>query len=207
MMGPASVFQSGYQQGYRDGFRSGFASESPRWRGDGNRGSRRLLSRRQLLCSGFLHPRPPTTPIQTASPWPARTSQDKPFNPNPVLVSTAAITNIAGEYGNKNAYKGEYTDGLSRGYGPRLSEDTKGSPWSMGLSFAKRPRVARGSGVLAPSLPRGECRLQGTFANASKRERRRSVPRPGFEALDFSLCPNRPSFQPAFKQRGVGFLQ
>jgi len=116
-MGPASVFQSGYQQGYRDGFRSGFASESPGWRGDGNRDRDASYRGGNSYGSGSYTRVAYDTGYQDGVTM-AREDlyKNKPFNPNPRARFDGRDHEYRREYGNKNAYKGEYTDGYRAGY-------------------------------------------------------------------------------------------
>jgi len=122
-MGPMNVFQNGYQQGYADGFRSGFESERPGWRGDrdGDRDNRyrndgyngdgyygnNVYDSRVGYDTGY----------QDGATM-AREDQykNKPFNPNPRARFDDRDHGYRREYGDKNSYKAQYTDGYRAGY-------------------------------------------------------------------------------------------
>jgi hypothetical protein len=89
-MGPQRAFQNGYQQGYADGFQSGFNSERPGWRGDGDRDGVTMAREDQY--------------------------KNKPFNPNPRARFDDRDHGYRRDYGDKNAYKAQYTDGYRAGY-------------------------------------------------------------------------------------------
>jgi len=110
-MGPASVSRAAIQQGYRDGFRSGSRVRAH----DGAAMATGIATPPIAAATSmlrFLHPRRYNTGYQDGVTMAPRTSTRTSRSiPTPVLVSTAAITNIAASTANKNAYKGEYTDG------------------------------------------------------------------------------------------------
>ena len=120
-MGPQNVYQNGYQQGYADGFRSGFNSERPDFRGDrdgdrddryrnngyyGNYGNNAYDSRIGYDCG-----------YQDGATM-AREDQykNKPFNSNPRARFEDRDHGYRREYGDKNSYRAEYTDGYRAGY-------------------------------------------------------------------------------------------
>ncbi len=120
-MGPVNAFQNGYQQGYADGFRSGFASEQRGWRGDrdraiaiyGYRGNGYYGNGYSSYNSRIGY----DTGYQDGVTV-AREDQykNKPFNPNPRARFDGRDHNYRREYGDKNAYKAQYTDGYRAGY-------------------------------------------------------------------------------------------
>jgi hypothetical protein len=119
-MGPVNAFQNGYQQGYADGFRSGFNSERPGWGGDGGDryrgddyhgngyyGSHYSYNSRAGYDIGYQD-----------GVTMAREDQykNKPFNPNPRARFGGRDNGYRREYGDKNAYRDQYTDGYRAGY-------------------------------------------------------------------------------------------
>ena len=118
-MGPLNVFQNGYQQGYADGFRSGFNHEQQGWRGgrddryrnDGYRGNGYYGNNAYDSRVGY------DTGYQDGTTM-AREDlyKNKPFNPNPRARFEDRDHGYHREYGDKNSYKAEYTDGYRAGY-------------------------------------------------------------------------------------------
>jgi hypothetical protein len=122
-MGPVNAFQNGYQQGYADGFRSGFIAERPGWRdGDGDRddryrggayygngyyGGSYAYNSRIGYDTGYQ---------DGATMAREDISKSKPFNPNPRARFDDRDHGYHREYGDKNAYKAQYTDGYRAGY-------------------------------------------------------------------------------------------
>jgi len=124
-MGPVNAYQNGYQQGYSDGFRNGFIAERPGWRdrdgdryrGDGYRdegyrgngyygGNYRYDSR-----AGYNAGYQDGTTMAREDQY-----NRKPFNPNPRARYGGRDNGYVREYGDKNTYKAEYTDGYRAGY-------------------------------------------------------------------------------------------
>jgi hypothetical protein len=119
-MGPVNTFQNGYQQGYADGFRSGFISERPErrdrddyryrdngYRGDSYYGGHERYDSRAGYNTGYQDGGTMAREDQY---------QNKPFNPNPRARFGGRDNGYVREYGDKNAYKAEYTDGYRAGY-------------------------------------------------------------------------------------------
>ena len=119
-MGPVNAFQNGYQQGYADGFRSGFNSERPGWRGDrddhyrgenyygnGSYGGNDRYDSRAGYDNGYR---------DGASIAREDLYNRKPFNANPRGRFSDRDNGYAREYGDRNAYRAEYTDGYRAGY-------------------------------------------------------------------------------------------
>jgi hypothetical protein len=121
-MGPVNVYQNGYQQGYADGFRNGFASERPGWRdrdayrddhyrndgyGNGYYGGNYRYNSRMGYDTGYQ---------DGATMAREDMYNRKPFNPNPRARFGGRDNGYVREYGDKNAYKAEYTDGYRAGY-------------------------------------------------------------------------------------------
>jgi len=122
-MGPMNVFQNGYQQGYADGFRSGFESERPGWRGDrdGDRDGR--YRNNGYYGSGYYGNNAYDSRVGYDAGYQdgvtmAREDQykNKPFNPNPRARFEDRDHGYRREYGDKNSYKAEYSDGYRAGY-------------------------------------------------------------------------------------------
>lgn len=113
-MGPVNAFQNGYQQGYAEGFRSGFLSERPGWRGDGD-GDRD--DRYRGGVHGSNHGIAYDTGYQDGVTV-AREDlyNNKRFDPNPRGRYDDRDHGYRREYGDKNTYKTEYTDGYGAGY-------------------------------------------------------------------------------------------
>ncbi len=119
-MGPMNVFQNGYQQGYADGFRSGFESERPGWR-DGDRDGR--YRNNGYYGNGYYGNNAYDSRVGYDAGYQdgvtmAREDQykNKPFNPNPRARFEDRDHGYRREYGDKNSYKAEYTDGYRAGY-------------------------------------------------------------------------------------------
>jgi hypothetical protein len=122
-MGPMNVFQNGYQQGYADGFRSGFESERPGWRGDRD-GDRDYRYRNYGYSgNGYYGNNAYDSRVGYDTGYQdgvtmAREDQykNKPFNPNPRARFDDRDHGYRREYGDKNSYKAQYTDGYRAGY-------------------------------------------------------------------------------------------
>jgi hypothetical protein len=115
-MGPVNVFQNGYQDGYRDGFRSGFASEQPSRRGDRD-GFYRGGSYYGSGIYGSYERVGYETGYQDGVTM-AREDlyKNKPFNPNPRARFDDRDHGYRRDYGDRNDYKAQYTDGYRAGY-------------------------------------------------------------------------------------------
>ena len=115
-MGPLNVFQNGYQQGYADGFRSGFNSERPGWRGDGDRDDR--YRGNGYYGNDAYNGRVGYDTGYQDGVTMARDDQyrNKPFNPNPRGRFDDRDHGYRREYGDKSAYRSQYTDGYRAGY-------------------------------------------------------------------------------------------
>jgi hypothetical protein len=116
-MGPVSAFQSGYQQGYRQGFQSGFASQQRGWRGyEGREGFYRGGSYSSSDYGSY-----PRVAYETGYQDGVTTAREdlynnKPFNPNPRGRFDDRDHGYRREYGDKNAYRADYTNGYRAGY-------------------------------------------------------------------------------------------
>lgn len=109
-MGPFPVFQDGYRDGYRQGFQAAFSDRwgqgrdgddhyQPAGYGGGSRGNGAY---NYGLQDGVLAGREDSI-------------RGKQFNPNP-RGSNHADRGYIREYGDKNAYRAEYSDGYRAGY-------------------------------------------------------------------------------------------
>jgi len=121
-MGPMNAFQNGYQQGYADGFRSGFNSERPGFRGDRD-GDRDRYRNNGYYGNGYYGNNAYDSRIGYNTGYQdgvtmAREDQykNKHFNPNPRARFDDRDHGYRREYGDKNSYKAEYTDGYRAGY-------------------------------------------------------------------------------------------
>jgi hypothetical protein len=118
-MGPLDAYQDGYQQGYRDGFRSGFVSQRPGWRGDGDgdRDDHDRDGNNNYYGSGSYGRAAYDTGYQDGVTM-AREDiyKNKRFNPEPRARFDDRDHGYHREYGDKNAYQAEYTDGYRAGY-------------------------------------------------------------------------------------------
>jgi len=121
-MGPANAFQNGYQQGYADGFRNGFIAERPGWDRDGDRddGYRGGAYRGNGYYSGHnaYNSRAGYDVGYQDGVTMAREDlyKNKPFNPNPRARFDGRDHGYSREYGDKNAYRAQYSDGYRGGY-------------------------------------------------------------------------------------------
>ena len=122
-MGPVNAFQNGYQQGYADGFRSGFIAERPGWRdGDGDRDDRyRGGAYYGNGYNGGTYAYNGRIGYDTGYQDGATMAREdlyknKSFNPNPRARFDDRDHGYHREYGDKNAYKAQYTDGYRAGY-------------------------------------------------------------------------------------------
>ena len=119
-MGPLNVFQNGYQQGYAEGFRSGFLSERPGWRGDrdgdrddGYRGNGYYRGNSYGYSSRVGYDIGYQDGVNVAR---EDLSRNKSFNPNPRGPFDDRDHGYRREYGDRNAYRSQYTDGYRAGY-------------------------------------------------------------------------------------------
>ena len=112
-MGPVGAFQNGYQQGYAEGFRAGFNSERPAYRGDGDRddyyrGNRFYGSDNRIAFN--------TGYQDGASVAHEDMFKNKPFDPEPRGKYDDRDHGYRREYGDKNYYRSQYTEGYRAGY-------------------------------------------------------------------------------------------
>jgi len=122
-MGPVNAYQNGYQQGYADGFRSGFISERPGWRDRDGYGDDRYRHD-GYYSNGFYggnYRYDSRLGYNTGYQDGATMAREdlynrKPFNPNPRARFGGRDNGYLREYGDKNVYKAEYTDGYRAGY-------------------------------------------------------------------------------------------
>jgi hypothetical protein len=122
-MGPRSAYQNGYQQGYAQGFRSGFMSESRGYRDrDGDRDYR--YRNDGYYGNGYYgghYGYDSRTGYNNGYQDGVTMAREdlynrKPFNPNPRARFGGRDNGYMREYGDKDTYKAEYTDGYRAGY-------------------------------------------------------------------------------------------
>jgi hypothetical protein len=112
-MGPVSIFQNAYQQGYREGFRSGFADARPGWRGHEDRES---FYRGGSYYGSYTRVAYDTGYQDGLTMAREDLYKSKPFNPNPRARFDDRDHGYRREYGDKNDYKAQYTNGYRAGY-------------------------------------------------------------------------------------------
>jgi flagellar biosynthesis/type III secretory pathway protein FliH len=109
-MGPLPWFQSGYQQGYREGFESGYASVRPAFRGsdpDDFHYQRNGYSGSVGYQIGYQ---------DGATVAREDLAKNKRFDPNPRGPYEDRDHGYLREYGDKNYYQQQYSDGYRAGY-------------------------------------------------------------------------------------------
>lgn len=120
-MGPVNGYQRGYQEGYGNGFRYGVQSVSGRWRdGDGDRDDRPYggwhngydpyrvgYGRGTAYQFGYQ---------DGSSVAREDIEKRKPFNPNPRGRYDDRDHGYRREYGSKDQYRAEYSNGYRAGY-------------------------------------------------------------------------------------------
>ena len=121
-MGPRRAYQNGYQQGYAEGFRSGFNQEARGWHRDrdrdyGYRGNGYYGGGYYNNGYGYNNRFGYDTGYQDGVTM-AREDlyKNKPFNPNPRARFGDRDNGYRREFGDKDAYKAQYTDGYRSGY-------------------------------------------------------------------------------------------
>jgi hypothetical protein len=120
-MGPVNAFQNGYQQGYADGFRNGFIAERPGWDRDGDRDDYRGGAYRGNGYYGGNYAYNGRVGYDTGYQDGVSMAREdlyknKPFNPNPRARFDGRDHGYSREYGDKNSYRAQYTDGYRAGY-------------------------------------------------------------------------------------------
>ena len=120
-MGPVEVFQNGYRAGYRSGFRAGYQSVNGGW-SDRDRDRDESIYHRD----GYVYDRPGygyagnlgyRTGYQDGMSQAREDNfKNKPFNANPRGRYDDRDHGYRREYGDRNSYKAEYTDGYRAGY-------------------------------------------------------------------------------------------
>ena len=111
-MGPLPSFQSGYQQGYREGFQSGFASVRPAFRSPDGDGDEFHYQRNGYSGSvGYQIGYQDGTTVARED-----LAKNKRFDPNPRGPYDDRDHGYRREYGDKNYYKQQYSDGYRAGY-------------------------------------------------------------------------------------------
>ena len=121
-MGPVQAFQNAYRNGYENGFRSGYRSQDGGWRdddGDRNRGGYNTRSGDVYDQSDYGYDG--NTGYRTGyqdGVSQAREDMDKNkrFNLNPRGKYDDRDHGYRREYGDKNSYKAQYSDGYRVGY-------------------------------------------------------------------------------------------
>lgn len=108
-MGPVGAFQNGYQQGYAEGFRAGFNSAHPVYRGDDyDRGNRVYGSGNRIAFdTGYQ---------DGASVAREDMYRNKSFNPEPRGKYDDRDHGYRREYGARDFYRSQYTEGYRAGY-------------------------------------------------------------------------------------------
>jgi hypothetical protein len=112
-MGPISAFQNGYQQGYAEGFRVGFNSVRPAYRGDGSRDD---YYRGQHFYGSDNRIAYNTGYQDGAEIAREDMYNNKRFNPEPRGRFDDRDHGYRREYGDKNFYNSQYTEGYRAGY-------------------------------------------------------------------------------------------
>jgi len=109
-MGPFSAFQDGYRDGYRQGFQQAF---NDRWgrRGDGDRDDYRAEGARWPGGNVAYNYGLEDGTVAGREDW----ARGKQFNPNP-RGGNHADRGYSREYGNKDEYRVQYSDGYRAGY-------------------------------------------------------------------------------------------
>jgi hypothetical protein len=122
-MGSKRAYQNAYQQGYAEGFRSGFNQEARGWRGDRDRyyGYRDRGYRGNGYYGGGSYDYGNRVGYDAGYQdgiTMAREDQykNKPFNPNPRARFGDRDNGYRREYGDKDSYRGQYTEGYRAGY-------------------------------------------------------------------------------------------
>jgi hypothetical protein len=120
-MGPVNWYERGYQEGYSNGFRSGYQETSHRW-GDGDRdrddgrpyGGRGAYDPNRIGYGGNTAYRFGVEDGSTA----AREDIEhrKPYNSKPRGRFEDRDHGYRREYGSRDRYRAEYTDGYRAGY-------------------------------------------------------------------------------------------
>ena len=116
-MGPANWFRQGYQEGYRNGFESGYQSVNRR-RGDGDDDADDGYGRGNYGWYRGAYNSPAYNIGYQDGSTVARQDMDrgKRFNPNPRGPYDDKDHGYRIEYGDKNRYKAQYTNGYRAGY-------------------------------------------------------------------------------------------
>lgn len=112
-MGPIGAFQNGYQQGYAEGFRAGFNGVRPAYRGDGDRDDYYRGERLDGSDSriGYNAGYQDGAEIAREDLY-----NNKRFNSEPRGRFDDRDHGYRREYGDKNFYKQQYTEGYRAGY-------------------------------------------------------------------------------------------
>lgn len=117
-MGPVNLFQDGYRDGYRTGFEAGFQSVNQGWRGPSYRGpvynswssyGRGTYRGWSDIAFNFGYQ-------DGASVAREDIYKNKPYNPNPRGKYDDADHGYRSKYGDKSAYRAQYSNGYRAGY-------------------------------------------------------------------------------------------
>lgn len=116
-MGPENWYQRGYQQGYRSGFESGYQSMNRRNRdNDGDRDDGYYGSSWHGGRDGYRNPAF-NIGYQDGSTVARQDMESrKPFNPSPRGAYDDRDHGYSREYGDKDQYRSEYSNGYRSGY-------------------------------------------------------------------------------------------
>jgi hypothetical protein len=120
-MGPLDVYQNAYRAGYENGFRAGYESLNRAWNnGDGDRDEGRYNR------GGYVYGQSgsgyggnmgySTGYLDGMSQARDDMYKNKPFNANPRGKYDDRDHGYRREYGDKNSYKAQYSDGYRAGY-------------------------------------------------------------------------------------------
>jgi hypothetical protein len=117
-MGPANWFRQGYQEGYRSGFESGYQSMNRRGDGDGDRDDGYGRGNYGWHGGGYGYGNPAYNIGYQDGSTVARQDLErgKKFNPKPRGPYDDKDHGYRQEYGDKNAYRTQYTNGYRAGY-------------------------------------------------------------------------------------------
>jgi hypothetical protein len=120
-MGPVEAFQNGYRDGYGSGFQAGYQSLNGGWGRDSDRNEGRY-DRGDVIYdrSGYGYGDGDMGYRIGYQDGMSQAREDryknKPFNPNPRGKYDDRDHGYRREFGNKNSYKAQYTDGYRTGY-------------------------------------------------------------------------------------------
>jgi hypothetical protein len=119
-MGPVEIFQSAYREGYRNGFQEGYRSLNRSWGDRDGDDDRRGYNRGGYIYGsddGYGRDVGYRFGFQDGINQAREdTYKNKPFNASPRGKYDDRDHGYRKEYGDKNSYKAQYTDGYGAGY-------------------------------------------------------------------------------------------